>query len=75
MPSGSSSRIEITESLSRVIAVTVNPRKPRQAGGGLVVMSPALPLPGSPSTSAWKEACQPGLRAGIRSARSRCWRG
>ena len=36
-PSGSSRRIEITESLSGSIAVTVSRRNPGQAGGGLVV--------------------------------------
>jgi hypothetical protein len=35
--------MEITESLSRSIARTVNARKPAQAGGGLVTASPALP--------------------------------
>ena len=39
--------MEITESLSRSIAVTVSRRKPGQAGGGLVPRRPALPLPGS----------------------------
>ena len=63
-PSGSSSRIEITASLSRVIAVTVSGRKPDQAGGGLVAASPALPLPGSSSSRARNEACQPGLSGG-----------
>ena len=54
-PSGSSRRMEITESLSRSIAVTVSGRKPGQAGGGLAAARPALPLPGSPSSSARNE--------------------
>jgi hypothetical protein len=43
-----------------------------QAGGGLVVVRPASPLPGSPSRRAWKDACQPGLRAAMRSVRRSC---
>ena len=57
--------MEITESLSRSIPVTVSRRKPGQAGGGLAAVRPALPLPGSPSSRARNDACQPGLRAGI----------
>ena len=45
-PVGSSRRIEMAESLSRVMAVTANSRKPAQAGGGLAAVRPALPLPG-----------------------------
>ena len=44
-PPGSSSRIEITESLSRSIPATLSRRKPGQAGGGLVTARPALPPP------------------------------
>ena len=72
---GSSTRIEMTESLSRTITVTVRRRKPGQAGGGLALARPALPPPGSPSSNALNDVCQPGLRAGMRSARSSCGRG
>ena len=43
--------MEITESLSGVIAVTRSRRNPAHAGGGLVTDSPALPLPGCSSSS------------------------
>src|SRR5437763_46545 len=49
------------------IAVTANRRKPDHAGGGLAIVRPALPLPGFRSRRAPKDACQPGLRAGMRS--------
>ena len=53
---------------------TVSRRNPGQAGGGLVTARPALPPPGSPSSRARNDACQPGLSAGMRSARSSCCR-
>ena len=59
-PAGSSRRMEITESLSRSTPTTASGRKPGQAGGGLAVVSPALPPPGAASSSARNEACQPG---------------
>jgi class 3 adenylate cyclase len=55
--------------------ILIGEHKPGQAGGGLVTARPALPLPGASSSRAWNDACQPGLSAGIRSARSSCWRG
>ena len=55
------------------LAATASCRNPGQAGGGLVTASPALP--GPPSSRARNDACQPGLSAPIRSARSSCCRG
>ena len=78
-------RVGIRMNDPRIPALLVSHRRPGfylrvleerevQAGGGLAATRPALPSR-SPSSSARNEPCQPGLRAGMRSARNRCWRG
>ena len=73
-PVGSDSETERTWSLSSTTALTTSGRKPVHAGGGLVApVSPVLPVdvPAACSARLRNDVCHPGLRAGIRSARSR----
>lgn len=59
----------MTLALSRSTLATRRERKPDQAGVKVGVVRPALPVPASWASIARKEPCQPGLRAGMRSAR------
>ena len=71
-PDGSANTTEEIVLLSGWIAVTRSGRKPGHAGGGAVATSPGLPAPAPSGASSIvrNDACQPGLSAGIRSARS-----